>query len=766
MADLAEAQSITSLLDKARADGRADVCVGKRRWRRYRLGAPLEVTHDPDVCGATWRVITHNISGGGLGFWSSHAFALGDRLYVREYHDGQDSQAWVRSRVCYCVLGINGYLVGVAYDHPADPDLPLDPGRFSFRSRGEGSRRGARRPHQKLSWWCLTACVSGVGTAAALAAAYGLHDPLKETAGPVWAWPVLVLLAGAVGTVVGWLIGAPEARAIAAVREALDRLCTGTPSEAPLPEARTRDIDEMRQAVLNLGGRWKEFAEAERRQRERLEEVNQLKTNVLSMVSHDLRTPLTSIQLYTQMLSEDLDHLSQEDQRRFLNTISEESHRLSRLVTDLLEVQRLEGGAVAWEMRPIDVVETIGSVVRVFEPIAANKGIPLVLECEERVPAVTANADKIAQALSNLLSNAMKYSPAGRAVRVRAEARREEIHIVVGDEGPGIPRDKWDSIFDRFAQLGTENLAGSQGVGLGLYIVSQIVDRHGGRVWVDSQPGQGSEFTIALPAGGSRPHQAEASGAAEPAGRVVVCDADPALAALLAQILRDRGFEVRLAHSGSRLFEQLEEYQPDIVLTDVSLPDMRSSDLLQGFRERGGRRFSLILHSMRGDERELRLRGADVFLERPATRDELIRGAEVVMHKGAKEGLVVLLLNHWGLDCDRLSQHLVARGHLPILAQDLPSAVTYLRTYPIDLVLVKLGPEGPGSEALRALRALRGDDFRPVRLCALAEQFSEKECRELSEDDVTFLPFSPGGEEGLAEAIGAAHEQKWEETVV
>jgi len=287
--------------------------------------------------------------------------------------------------------------------------------------------------------------------------------------------------------------------------------------------------------------------------------------------------------------------------------------------------------------------------------------------------------------------------------------------------------------------------------------VSQIVERHGGRVWVDSQPGHGSEFTIALPVGRVWPQSAENSDGSERAGRVLVCDADPALAAILAQILRDQHFEVRLAHSGGRLFEHLEEYHPDIVITDITLPDMRAADLISYFQEGSSRPFKLILHSLRGDDQELRSCGADVLLERPVTRDELIRAVSVAIHKRMGQNLVILLLNNWGLDCDQLSQHLVARGHMPILAQDLPAALTYLRTYPIDLLLAKLGPEGLNSEVFRALQA---DLPRSIHLCALAMDLSEKQCKEISRDDVTFFPFTPGGEEALAEKIGAMHEQE------
>ena len=113
--------AITELLDKARREGELDQFIGKRRWKRYCYGTRLEVTRDPAVFANSWYVTTHNVSGGGVGFWSKQAFLLGEPLFVRERSSGKPTQ-WLSSHVKYCVLGVNGYLIGVSFDHP-HPEL-------------------------------------------------------------------------------------------------------------------------------------------------------------------------------------------------------------------------------------------------------------------------------------------------------------------------------------------------------------------------------------------------------------------------------------------------------------------------------------------------------------------------------------------------------------------------------------------------------------------------------------------------------------------
>src|SRR5262249_28261144 len=146
-----------------------------------------------------------------------------------------------------------------------------------------------------------------------------------------------------------------------------------------------------------------------------------------------------------------------------------------------------ESGRVQWHMKQQDLAPAIRTSGQVFEAMARRASIEFSVDCPESLPAINADSDKISQVLSNLLSNALKYTPTNGRVSLSAEARIGDILICVTDTGPGIPRDKWDQIFDRFSQLTSTHTREIAGVGLGLHIVREIVQHHGGRVWVDSE---------------------------------------------------------------------------------------------------------------------------------------------------------------------------------------------------------------------------------------------------------------------------------------
>ncbi|HSW44043.1 MAG TPA: hybrid sensor histidine kinase/response regulator, partial [Phycisphaerae bacterium] len=490
--------------------------------------------------------------------------------------------------------------------------------------------------------------------------------------------------------------------------------------------------------------------ELERLQRQRLEEISQIKTNVLSMVSHDLRTPLTSIHLYAQMLEEDLKDLDEGEQRKFLGVISEECTRLSRLVDDLLEVQRLERNNIDWPTQPHDLSETVRSVARAFEPIALNNGLQFDVQCPEKIMQVWVNPDKIAQAINNLLSNALKFTPSGGRIILAARFTNAEVVISVADTGPGIPREKWDAVFDRFVQISSDKVAASKGVGLGLYITRQIIERHKGRVWLDSEIGSGTEFFLALPICRTKPSSALVATPEYVAGQVVICDADPDLASVMAQELRGHGFEVRLAHCGSRFFEQIAERPPDVVICDVVLPDMSCQEFLDGLERVESRSFLLVLHSTGGTCEELKRLGANIVLSRPVSRSELVEAAGIAMYKRADRGAVVAMITGWGIDGDRMGQVLAAKGHLPVAVGDQTEAIESLRKYPVDAVIAFVGPEGAQSPKRHALEC---ELPAGGHLFALTSIPDKSICQRDSTDAVTLLPYRPGQEELVAAEI-------------
>lgn len=530
----------------------------------------------------------------------------------------------------------------------------------------------------------------------------------------------------------------------------MERLVAGVPASEPLPQPRTCEVAALRQVTLELGRLWMQHAEAERVQRERLEEISQIKSNMLSMVSHDLRTPLTSIQMYAQMLDEDLQTMAEQDQHHFLGIISEECMRLSRLVDDLLEVQRVESGRVEWEIQPHDLAETIHAVGRVFKPIAASNNIAFHVSCPESLPRIPAHPDKMSQVVNNLLSNAIKLSPPGGEVRLIAEARSSEILIRVSDTGPGIPRDRWDDVFDRFVQLPSANSRKASGVGLGLFIARQIVEMHGGRIWLNSEPGQGTEFSISLSLKPKRPRTSGQSHADEIAGRVVICDADPALAAMMVQVLREEQLDVHVAHSGRKLLRHLAETKPDVVITDVALPDMKTIDLFDTLGKIKDKDFALVVHTVDDAFQELRRHGADMLLPRPASEEDLLQAARIAIFKKHGQGCVVLVVKGWGLDCDPLCQCLDAHHHLPVTAPDVTTAVRMMRERAFDVVVAKVGAEGSLSRSLDLLtRSADGD----THVFALSNLMSPGECQSESTREVTYIPYDRGDESTVAAII-------------
>lgn len=751
MSTNSDQQAINRLVTVAREEGKADSYVGKRRWKRYQLGMPFEVTLDPSVPSGSWRVLTHSISGGGVAFWSKQAFAEGEGLFVREWTDDEPGP-WLPARVTYSTLGLNGYLTGMAFDQPSAPDAAHEP-VLSTDSEDEPApaprpRRSGRR--MSLARQCVYACAAGSGFGA-LSLLFA--DRLWPGMAPEWVEVLAPVTAFVLGAVLGWALIRREARLLEALRQTAEQLASGKPSNVSLYEAGTREVAGIRQALLDLARRWKQHSEAERTQRDRLAELNQIKTNILSMVSHDLRTPLTSIQLYARMLLDDLNELAEEDQRHFLEIISEECMRLSRLVDDLLEIQRIEAGRVEWSVCSHDLAETIQACARVYAPVADNNEINFEVDCPDSLPPIQADPDKMAQVIGNLLSNAMKFAPAGGRVRLTADVRNREIVLCVSDNGPGIPREKWDFIFDRFSQISSNNVREIAGAGLGLSIVRQIVERHHGKVWVDSEVGRGARFCVALPLDCPEGEPVGVTTEGASAGSVVVCDADPDLTASMARILRHHRFDVRTAHSGVRLMEHLAQTAPDVVVSDIMLPDMTALEFFDTMHRMKPRSFSLVVHSYESDDQDLKRRGVDGLLTRPASPEEIVESVRVAMHRRRGLGSIVVLIESRMLDIERLSERLTAAGHLTLIAPECRTAAKWVRAHSIDYVLINAEAFTFCSEGLDELMdSVAG----PTRVIALGPHAGRRDRQFLDDRDVTPLSYRSGEEDEVVASITAS----------
>jgi signal transduction histidine kinase/HD-GYP domain-containing protein (c-di-GMP phosphodiesterase class II) len=242
--------------------------------------------------------------------------------------------------------------------------------------------------------------------------------------------------------------------------------------------AATRQLDEVRAA---------------------LRRADQAKSDLISVVSHEMRTPLTAIKAYTESLLDNLETPSFAMQEKFLNVINEESDRLARMVNDVLDLSRIDSGRRRLRAEPLLVPAVVADALPTVEPLLGQKGLRVRVDLPPDLPRVEADLDLLKQVLVNLLHNAAKFSPAGREIVVRAAVSGDRLRLEVEDHGNGIPPEKLPHVFERFYRVEDGSGVRSDGTGLGLAIVKSAVELHGGSIHAESEVGAGTRFVFDLP---------------------------------------------------------------------------------------------------------------------------------------------------------------------------------------------------------------------------------------------------------------------------
>jgi signal transduction histidine kinase len=250
--------------------------------------------------------------------------------------------------------------------------------------------------------------------------------------------------------------------------------------------------------IARLADRQAELAE----QAERLSKLDEDRNQFLAIVSHELRTPLTSIISFTELIRGEAGELTPEGVR-FLDIIERNADRLHRLIGDLLMLERLEAGALPLDLAEVSVPDLAAEAVRSASAGAAKQGVALEVATAPGPPA-RGDQRRLLQVLDNLIANAVKFTHRKGKVRVTATCRDRVWRIDVADSGIGIPPDELGQLFSRFVRASNARKAGLPGTGLGLSVVKVLVEMHGGRVEVSSILGQGSTFSVFLPAAAAR----------------------------------------------------------------------------------------------------------------------------------------------------------------------------------------------------------------------------------------------------------------------
>ncbi len=234
----------------------------------------------------------------------------------------------------------------------------------------------------------------------------------------------------------------------------------------------------------------------------KLKEFDQLKDDFVSSVSHELRSPLAAISGYAELLrGKPIEDIAPDKREKALSIIQESTSRLAHFINDILDLAKLKSGHVEVRRKPFRLRTVVEEIAGLFQPLLEKKDINCFVDIPESVPSLLVDDEKIRQVITNLLSNALKFTPSQGKIRIIARNQTDFVQISVEDTGMGIPDDQKEAVFERFRQVKTSTTAvtGQKGTGLGLAIAKGNVEAHGGRIWVESELGKGTKVHFTIP---------------------------------------------------------------------------------------------------------------------------------------------------------------------------------------------------------------------------------------------------------------------------
>ncbi len=232
-----------------------------------------------------------------------------------------------------------------------------------------------------------------------------------------------------------------------------------------------------------------------------LKEIDQMKSDFLASVTHELRSPLTSLTMYIELFLKGAAGELNEKAKKFLTIMEGSNNRLSRFIDDLLDMAKIERGKMEIKKEPLGILPIVSETVQLIKPQADEKNIEVTTDIPDSLPLVFVDGDRTRQIITNLLSNSIKFTPEKGKISVKIQDEKEHLQVSISDTGIGIPPDRIDKIFDKFEQVREvrERIKGPKGTGLGLAIVKSLVEAQGGKIRVESEVGKGSTFYFTLP---------------------------------------------------------------------------------------------------------------------------------------------------------------------------------------------------------------------------------------------------------------------------
>jgi PAS domain S-box-containing protein len=470
--------------------------------------------------------------------------------------------------------------------------------------------------------------------------------------------------------------------------------------------------------------------------------LDRMKDEFVSTVSHELRTPLTSIRGALGLLSAGLLGEMGDKASNLLRIAVSNSDRLVRLINDILDLERMQSGRAPLAYRNCCLEELARQAIDGMTPMAEAAKVQLLLDSEPIE--IEADPDRLQQVMTNLLSNAIKFSPPHSQVTVKLERLLDGVTLSVIDRGRGIPKDKLESIFDRFQQVDASDSRQKGGTGLGLAICRTIVQQHAGRIWAERNADRGSTFRMFLPA---VTHEAEGVSRGSGDGHakiseasILICGEVPEARALLADRLKHQGYRVLQASTGDEAITVACQTRVDAILLDLSLPGLRGWETLRLLKDdrHTGTIPVVVLSTLEAiNDREME-QSADAWLQKPLEEELLLAELSRVLHDDSEPARVLLVE-----DDDDLAKVILAtfeRAGIDVYhASSRRQAIQLCVSSRPNLLILDLAlPDGDGFGVVDWLR--QQDDLKHLPLVVYsARDLGETERRKLQLGPTEFL---------------------------
>jgi len=433
-------------------------------------------------------------------------------------------------------------------------------------------------------------------------------------------------------------------------------------------------------------------------------QMSAMKDEFVSTVSHDFRIPLTSIKGYVDLLLDEEAGELNDMQKDFLTIVKQNSERLVNLINDFLDISRIESGKIVFEIKTHDIKSIIQEVVSTFKGLIEEKSLRLELKIPDRLPKVLVDHDRIIQVLNNLVSNAIKYTFPEKDIGISVDRKGNYVVVSVFDNGVGISPEDQKKLFTKFYRVDSSLTQETGGSGLGLSICKTIIERHGGKTWVESKEGEGSTFSFSIPiAKEIREPELIKQGI-----RILVVDDEPDISRLIQLYLEKEGYYVIRAFDGEEALKMAKKERPDLITLDIMMGKIDGFEVLQKLKsDSNTASIPVIVLSVILDEKRGYSLGAADYLPKSVNREKLVESVNRLIERTSEpeKKKRVLIADDDKDIVGFLEINLKKAGLEVVKAYDGAEAIDMLKKEKPDLLLLDLRmPKMDGYEVIKVMK--------------------------------------------------------------